>query len=117
MTHRGEKMTVHGDGSYQREWTYVGDNCDAILLVMEQGQNGEAYNISSGELLTNLAIVKTVLKAMGKPEDFFQFVENRLGQDIRYSINSEKIKKLGWIPTTDLKKYLPKYLKLTNTTR
>lgn len=109
---RNMKMTVHGDGSYKREWTYVGDNCDAIALVMEKGANGEVYNISSGEMLTNVDIVKMVLKAMGKPENFYEFVENRMGQDIRYSVNSDKIKKLGWAPKVGLTEYLPKYIKL-----
>ncbi len=109
------KMTVHGDGSYEREWTYVEDNCEAIFMVMEQGVSGGIYNISSGEMLANLEIVKKVLKAMGKPENFFEFVGNRIGQDIRYSINSEKIRKLGWKPTVNLEEYLPKYIKLINT--
>lgn len=107
------KMTLHGDGSYEREWIYVGDNCEAILLIMEKGEDGEVYNISSGEMLANLEIVKMVLSQMKKPEDFYEFVENRIGQDIRYSINSDKIKKLGWKPKMNFKKYLPEYLKLT----
>jgi dTDP-glucose 4,6-dehydratase len=106
------KMTLHGDGSYQREWIHVGDNCNAILMIMEKGEDGETYNISSGEMLTNLEIVKLILSHMKKPGDFYEFVENRIGQDIRYSITSEKIKKLGWQPKMNFKKYLPNYLKL-----
>ncbi|MSU55016.1 MAG: NAD-dependent epimerase/dehydratase family protein [Candidatus Taylorbacteria bacterium] len=111
---KNEKMTVHGDGSYLREWTYAGDNCEGIFLMMEKGLNGEIYNISSGEMFTNLEIVKMVLKAMGKPENLYEFVENRLGQDIRYSVDSSKSRKLGWKPKTSLEKYLPEYLKLLN---
>lgn len=112
LASKNMKMTIHGDGSYQREWIYVGDNCEAILSVMEKGEDGETYNISSGEMLTNLEIVKLVLFHMKKPADFFEFVENRIGQDIRYSIHATKIKELEWQPKMNLKKYLPEYLKL-----
>ena len=114
LVSRGIKMTIHGDGSYQREWTYVGDNCEAILLVMENGEDGEIYNISSGKMFTNLEVVKLILLHMNKSTDFYEFTDNRIGQDIRYSLNTDKIKKLGWQPKTDFKKYLPKYLKLMN---
>ncbi len=105
-------MTIHGDGSYQREWTYVGDNCEAILLIMEKGKDGEIYNISSGKMFTNLNVVKLILSQMNKPDDFYEFTDNRIGQDIRYSLDTNKIRKLGWQPKTDFKKYLPEYLKL-----
>lgn len=110
--YKGIKMEVHGDGSYQREWTHVKDNCAAILLVMEKGSNGEIYNISSGEVKSNLEVVKSILKAMGKPDDFFTFVKNRQGQDLRYAVNPAKIKKLGWEPTHSLESALPRYLDL-----
>lgn len=110
--YKGLKMEVHGDGSYQREWTHVEDNCAGILLVMEKGSNGEIYNISSGEVLCNLDVVKNILRAMGKPDDFFTFVKNRQGQDLRYAVNPEKIKKLGWQPSHTLASSLPRYLEL-----
>ena len=110
---KGKKMTIHGDGSYVREWTYVKDNCEGVLAVVEKGTNGEIYNISSGENLSNLQVVKTILKAMDKPEYFYTFVENRKGQDVRYSVDSSKIRKeLGWKPTTTLERYIPEYLEL-----
>jgi dTDP-glucose 4,6-dehydratase len=112
LTFRDTKMTVHGDGSYCREWTYAGDNCSAILLAIEKGKCGEIYNISSGEMLTNLEIVKKILSVMDKPEDHFEFVQNRTGQDVRYSIDSSKIRELGWKPMIDLKKYLPELIKI-----
>lgn len=110
--YKGLKMEVHGDGSYQREWLQVEDNCEAILLVMEKGKNGEIYNISTNEVLSNLEVIKEILKAAGKPEDFFVFVKNRPGQDLRYSVDSTKIKQLGWEAKYMLKEYLPKYLEL-----
>ncbi|MEK7133860.1 MAG: GDP-mannose 4,6-dehydratase [Patescibacteria group bacterium] len=107
MAYKGIKMTVHGNGSYVREWTYVGDNCEAIFLVMTKGKDGEIYNISSGESLTNLEVVKKVLKIMGRADDFYELVPNRPGQDVRYSVTSEKIRALGWSPTTTLEQHLP----------
>lgn len=108
---QNKKMTIHGNGSYEREWTYAGDNCKGILLTMEKGNIGEIYNISSGEMMTNLSIVQKVLHALDKPVDFYEFVENRIGQDIRYSVDSSKIRNLGWKPEMILEKYLPNYVK------
>lgn len=110
---KGEKMPIHGDGSYIREWTYVKDNCAGILAVMEKGKNKEIYNISAGENLSNIEVVKTILEAMKKPQDFYVFVDNRKGQDVRYSVDSSKVRnELGWKPSTTLNEYIPKYLKL-----
>jgi len=109
-TLEGKKMTVHGDGSYSREWTCVSDNCAGLFVAMEKGTIGEIYNISSGELLTNLEVVTFILKELGKSEDHFEFVENRVGQDIRYCIDSSKIQNLGWKPEHALKEYLPEYI-------
>lgn len=106
-------MTIHGNGSARREWTYTGDNVEGIYLVMEKGVAGEIYNISSNEEYSVLEIVKMILKEMGKPEDFYVFVEDRLGQDIRYSIDSSKMKNLRWRPKMTLKQYLSEYIKLS----
>jgi len=108
-----KKMTIHGNGSARREWTYVCDNVEGIYLVMEKGVAGEIYNISSNEEYSVLEIVKIILKEMGKPEDFYVFVEDRPGQDIRYSIDSSKMKNLGWRPEMTLKHYLLEYIKLS----
>jgi len=110
LTMQNKKMTVHGNGTYCREWTYAGDNCEGILLAMEKGNLGEIYNISTSEMETNLEIIKKILKTMGKPEDHYEFVENRVGQDIRYSVDSSKIKSLGWQPKMNLDKYLPELI-------
>lgn len=98
---------VYGNGEQKREWTYTEDNCEAIFLVMEKGNDREIYNISSGEELTNLEVVKKVLRVMDKPETFFEFVADRPGHDVRYSVDSEKIRTLGWQPKMTLDKYLP----------
>lgn len=107
---QNKKMTIHGNGSYEREWTFAGDNCRGILFAMEKGEKGQIYNISSAEMMTNLSIVTKVLHALGKPADFYEFVENRLGQDIRYCVDSSKIQRLGWKSKMTLEKYLPEYI-------
>lgn len=104
---KGIKATVHGNGSYKREWIYTEDNCAAIFLVIEKGKDGEIYNISSNEEYTNLEVIKKVLKVMGRNENFLEHVEDRPGQDVRYSIVTDKIRGLGWKPQMTLDKYLP----------
>lgn len=104
---KNQKIGLHGSGLYRREWTFVEDNCAAIFLVMEKGGDNEIYNISAHEELSNLEVVKKVLKVMDKPEDFFEYVKDRPGQDVRYAVNTEKIEKLGWKPTTTLDQFLP----------
>ncbi len=111
LTLQGKKMTVHGNGSYCREWIYAGDNSEGILTAMEKGLIGEVYNISSSEMLTNLEIIKKILVLMGKSENHYELVKNRVGQDTRYSINPEKLEKLGWKPKMNLNKYLPDLIK------
>jgi len=109
---KGWKIPVHGDGSYRREWTHTEDNCMAILLVMETGTDGQVYNISTGEEFTNLEVVKKVLEVMGAPTDLIEFVADRPGQDVRYSVKTDKIKRLGWQPKMTLDRYLPVCRKL-----
>ena len=108
-----KKMTVHGDGSYMREWLYVGDNCEAILTILEKGTVGEVYNISSNEEHSVIDVVKMIISEMGrKPEEWIEYIPNRFGQDGRYAVNCDKVKALGWKPATTLKQYLPKYFDL-----
>ena len=96
-SYNNNKIPVCGDGSYVRDWIYVLDNVKAIDLVMHKGQPGQIYNISSDEKTSNIKVVKTILKLMNKKKELIDFVENRPGQDIEYSINSNKLKKeLGW---------------------
>ncbi|MDE2041026.1 MAG: GDP-mannose 4,6-dehydratase [Patescibacteria group bacterium] len=104
---KNQKVGVHGDGTYTREWTFVGDNCHGIMCVMEKGLDGEIYNISAGEELSNLNVVKTILKVYDRPADLYEFVKDRPGQDVRYSVDSSKIRTLGWKPQMTLEKYLP----------
>lgn len=90
-------IPIYGTGKNVRDWIYVNDHCEAINLVLERGKRGEIYNISSGEEKTNLEVVSEILGIMEKP-DLAEFVEDRPGHDVRYSLDSSKIRKLGWKP-------------------
>ena len=109
----GKKMTIHGDGTYRREWLYAADNCEAILTVLEKGRVGEIYNVSSNEEHSVIEAARLVAEALGRdPGTAFTFIPNRPGQDIRYSVNCDKIRALGWSPSTTLSAYLPRYIQL-----
>ncbi len=93
------KVPIYGTGKNVRDWIYVLDHCEAVDLVMRKGEKGEIYNISSGEEKTNLEVVKTILNLMGKDDSLIEFVEDRPGHDLRYSLDSTKIREeLGWKP-------------------
>ncbi len=97
------KIPVYGTGRNVRDWIYVLDHCEAIDTVMRKGEKGGIYNVSSGEEKTNLEVVTRILSIMGKDEDLIEFVEDRPGHDIRYSLDSSKIRKLGWKPKHSFK--------------
>jgi len=93
------KIPVYGSGKNIRDWIYVLDHCEALEKVLEHGESGEIYNIAGGNELQNIQVVKAILELMNKSEDLIEFVEDRPGHDIRYSLDSSKIKeKLGWRP-------------------
>ena len=94
-----ESLPVYGNGANVRDWLYVGDHCTAIDLVVRNGRDGEVYNIGGHNERTNLQVVKTILKALGKPETLINYVKDRPGHDLRYAIDPKKIEtELGWKP-------------------
>jgi len=96
------KVPIYGTGKNVRDWIYVLDHCEAIRLVLENGGPGEIYNISSGNELENIEVVRMILRHLGKDEDLIFFVEDRPGHDLRYSLDSSKIRsELGWRPLHD----------------
>lgn len=95
----GKKIPIHGDGSYIRDWTYVKDNVDGIFKIIDAGVVNETYNIAAENHMTNLEVVDIVLEWTGNTRESLKFVENRWGQDLKYSISVEKLRKLGWNPT------------------
>lgn len=97
--HLGLKVPVYGKGKNVRDWLYVKDHCEALELILKKGKSGEIYNISTGSEYDNLTVVKKILGIMGKSESMIEFVEDRPGHDIRYSLDSSKIRReLGWRP-------------------
>jgi len=94
-------LPVYGKGENVRDWLYVTDHCAAIDLILHNGTDGEVYNIGGHNERTNLDVVKTIIRALGKPESLITFVTDRPGHDQRYAIDPTKIsKELGWLPTT-----------------
>lgn len=94
-------LPVYGTGENVRDWLYVEDHCRAIDMILENGKVGEVYNIGGHNERSNLDVVKTILKQLGKPESLITFVGDRKGHDLRYAINPSKIHgELGWLPET-----------------
>jgi len=92
-------LPVYGDGMNVRDWLYVRDHCTAILAAFTRGQSGEVYNIGGNSEKTNIDVVRTILRHVGKPEELITFVKDRPGHDRRYAIDSSKIAAtLGWRP-------------------
>ena len=97
LAKQGKKIPIYGKGTNIRDWIYVDDHCDGVLLSLLDGKSGQSYNISGNNEMDNITIVKRVLDIMGKSEDLIEFVEDRPGHDYRYSMNSSKIsKEMGW---------------------
>jgi len=103
-------LPIYGKGTNSREWIYVKDHCEALIKVFTKGKIGEFYNIGSNKNLNNLQVTRELLKGskniikIGKKVKI-KFVKDRPGHDIRYALNSNKIKKkLGWSPKINFKK-------------
>ena len=102
-------LPIYGKGINSREWIYVKDHCDALLKVFTRGKIGEFYNIGSNKNLNNLQVAKELIKTsknilrVGKKVKIL-FVKDRPGHDVRYALNSSKLKKkLGWLPKTNFR--------------
>ena len=94
-----ESLPLYGDGLNVRDWLYVEDCCRGILAVLENGRDGEIYNIGGQCEMTNLEITRMILDILGKPESLIKFVEDRPGHDRRYALDNGKIEKeLAWQP-------------------
>lgn len=94
-----EQLPVYGKGDNVRDWLHVLDHCIAIDLIVRKGREGEVYNIGGHNERTNLEVVKTILKALGKSEDLIHYVTDRPGHDRRYAIDPTKMEQeLGWKP-------------------
>jgi dTDP-glucose 4,6-dehydratase len=100
-------IPVYGNGSNIRDWLFVEDHCDALLTIGENFKRGERYNIGGGFECDNLSMVSMILDIMGKPpethKNWINFVDDRKGHDLRYSMDSSKLKnELGWEAKTNI---------------
>ncbi len=110
-----KKLPVYGKGKNSREWIYVDDHCKALFMLYLKGRSGESYNVGSGKNLTNINLIKKILKIF-KKKGFkmgsnvkINYVKDRPGHDLRYALNSKKIfKKIKWQANTPLEKGLSK---------
>ena len=94
-----ESLPVYGNGENVRDWLHVEDHCSAIDLIIHKGKVGEVYNVGGHNERTNLEVVKTILKALDKPESLITYVKDRPGHDLRYAIDPDKLEnELGWKP-------------------
>jgi dTDP-glucose 4,6-dehydratase len=95
----GKKVPVYGNGKNVRDWLHVDDHCRGIHAALMAGKSGEVYNIGGGRELTNLEITDLILEAMGADESSIEYVEDRKGHDLRYSVDWTKInRELGYKP-------------------
>ena len=93
-----QPLPLYGDGRNVRDWLYVVDNCTALDLVLRKGKDGEVYNIGGGHEVENIVLTRDILRLTGKPETLIRPVKDRPGHDRRYSVDSKKVRQLGWTP-------------------
>ena len=97
LANNNKKIPIYGNGKNIRDWIFVDDHCDAVYNVLMNGKSGQSYNISANNEIDNISLVKKILEIMDKSSDLINFVEDRPGHDLRYSLDSTKIRNsLGW---------------------
>ncbi|MFH1062520.1 MAG: GDP-mannose 4,6-dehydratase [Candidatus Omnitrophota bacterium] len=100
--HRGLPALIQGDGSYIRSWLHVNDSVEAILTIIEKGKSNVIYNVHSDYELSNLEVVNKIAAILGvSKKDAYIHIPNRVGQDVRYSLDDTLIRELGWKPLRD----------------
>jgi len=102
----GRKVPLYGDGRHERDWIYVRDHCAAIHLLIDAGDPGEIYNIGADTQLPNIELTRRILAAQGAGEDMIERVADRLGHDLRYAVDSTRIRALGWRPARSIDEHL-----------
>jgi dTDP-glucose 4,6-dehydratase len=95
---QNHKVPLYGTGKNVRDWIFVLDHCNAVDFVLHRGDSGEIYNIGGGAEKTNIEITKIILEILGKDESMIEYVKDRPGHDLRYSLDCSKIRNLGWKP-------------------
>ncbi len=104
-------LPLYGSGENMRDWLYVEDHSSALMILLEQGNSGEIYAISSGDTRSNLEIAALVLDTLGKPASLITYVADRPGHDLKYAVDSSKLRALGWKPQHALDETLPEVVR------
>ena len=98
---KGEQLPVYGDGKNVRDWLHVDDHCSAIDAIVRRGAEGSVYNVGGHNERSNIDVVRTILRVLGRGEEQISYVTDRKGHDRRYAIDPTKIgRELGWQPQT-----------------
>jgi dTDP-glucose 4,6-dehydratase len=98
----GKKVPLYGDGRNERDWLHVEDHCSAIHLLVDEGRLGDIYNIGANAQLSNMELTRRILAGFGHDESWIEPVADRPGHDLRYAVDSSKIRSLGWAPAHSL---------------
>ncbi|MDF1597138.1 MAG: dTDP-glucose 4,6-dehydratase [Acidimicrobiia bacterium] len=102
----GKPVPLYGDGRNERDWLHVEDHCSAIHLLLDAGNPGEVYNIGADAQLANIDLTHRLIELLGRDESFIQPVADRPGHDLRYAVDSSKLRALGWAPGHTIDKRL-----------
>ena len=97
----GEALPLYGDGRQIRDWLHVEDHCAAIELVLREGGAGEVYNVGANEEHENVELTRVIVERLGVDPALVRHVDDRAGHDRRYSLETAKIRSLGWEPRRD----------------
>ncbi len=104
-------IPIYGSGENIRDWLYVEDDVEALMLLLEKGEPGKVYNIGAGNEIKNIDLAGMILDILGKPRSLIVHVKDRPGHDLRYSMDWSRIKALGWQPKWEFRKALEKTVK------
>jgi dTDP-glucose 4,6-dehydratase len=109
----GRKVDLHNNGTPVRTWLHAADTARAVLTIIDAGVQNEIYNISGSYQTENINVVRKILALYGVRDNIENYIEplERAGQDVRYSIDDTKLKKLGWQPRAEFDKELAKIVK------
>jgi dTDP-glucose 4,6-dehydratase len=99
-------VPLYGDGLNERDWLFVEDHCEALLMLVDQGESGQIYNIGAGEPVANLTITRALIELTGRDESAIKWVPDRPGHDRRYAVDTARIRALGWKPRHSLEESL-----------
>lgn len=101
----GKKIPIYGQGQQIRDWTFVSDNCSAVMTILDKGIPNQVYNIAAGQEFSNIEVIHQVCNAMGKGHDLVEFIVDPRGggHDFRYAVDTAKIRAMGWKPSCKFK--------------